>query len=74
MNAKRIIQWAVYVAIAAWALVSFCVIAGDENPDAPMSLNRFCIIKLMAAASLYACYRVGKICCRRGLLPPFGIR
>ena len=71
MNKNKIIQWAVYIAIGTWGFLSFCVLAGDEDPNNPMSLGRFFTIKALAAISLYDCYRVGKACNKWGLFPDF---
>lgn len=69
MNKNKIIQWAVYIAIGTWGFLSFCVLAGDEDPTAPMSTGKFIAIKALAGISLYACYRVGKVCDKQGLFP-----
>lgn len=68
---KSIIQWAVYSIIGIWGFLSILVIFGDENPFEPISNIRFFAIKAAALASLYACYRVGKICDERRLFPEF---
>lgn len=69
MKKRTIIQWAVYIIIGTWGFLSFCVLAGDENPNEPLNNEKFFTVKAIAAASLYACYRVGKFCVKLGLFP-----
>lgn len=69
MTTKKIIQWAVYFIIGTWGFLSFCILAGEEAPTAPMSIGKFIAIKALAGISLYACYRVGKVCDKQGMFP-----
>lgn len=67
----KTIRWTLYILLGTWGFLSFCILAGDEDPNNPMSLTRFFITKAVAAASLYLCYRVGKLFNNNGLLPEF---
>ncbi|MCF0187914.1 MAG: hypothetical protein HUK04_00245 [Bacteroidaceae bacterium] len=62
-------QWATMTALVSVGFLAFMVVAGDENPENPMNIGAFCLIKGAAMAVIYGCYRVGKILDRKGLLP-----
>lgn len=63
------VQWAILTALLAWGMLSFIVLAGEENPQKPLSLLDFFLIKLGAFSSLAACYCVGRVLNRAGYLP-----
>ncbi len=67
----KIIRWTLYILLGAWGFFSFCVLAGDEDPNNPMSMTQFFMTKAVALASLYLCCRVGKLFDDNGLLPEF---
>ena len=67
----KTIRWTLFFMLGTWAVMSFCILAGDEYTNNPMSLTRFFLTKAGASASLYICYRVGKLFNDNGLLPDF---
>lgn len=62
-------QWAILSAVCFVGLFAFMMLAGDENPEQPLSLTYFIIIKVAALTVLIICYRVLRWCNRKGLLP-----
>lgn len=66
---KKVFQWAAYIVIATVACLAFLVIIGEDDPYNPMSLTRFLVTKLAAAAvmalDLWAGYHLNK----NGLFP-----
>ena len=77
MNNKKTIskatKWALLSTLCIWGFISFMMLAGEENPLEPMSLNRFILIKLCAAISAYLCYLAGKWLYKSGYLPDIKI-
>ena len=69
MTTKKIIQWAVYFIIGTWGFLSFCILAGEEAPTAPMTIGKLIAIKAHAGIRLYPCYQVGKVIDQQGLFP-----
>lgn len=65
----KTIKWIIFFMLGTWGFLSFCVLAGDEDPNNPMSMTRFFMTKAGAALSLYLCCRVGKLFNNHGLLP-----
>lgn len=70
---NKLIKWTLLSVLSIWGCVSFMLLAGDENPLEPMTLSRFFLIKLCAAASLYLCYSTGKWLYKSGYLPDINI-
>lgn len=66
---KNTIQWAIYIAIVTWGLLSFIVLAGEEDANNIMPFGRFLLIKLSAMLSLILCVFTGKWLSGKGLLP-----
>lgn len=66
---SKSVQWVILWALGIWGILSFLVLAGDENPDNPVSLNEFLLIKAAGVASLLLCCLVGKRLYRGGYLP-----
>ena len=48
-------RWAMMTVAVMAGCAAFLVLAGEDNPEAPMSLTRFLIIKLAALAVLAVC-------------------
>lgn len=62
-------QWAAFAALCLAALPAFIVVAGEDNPDQPIPLWEFALLKACAAGALYACYRAAKALRGNGYLP-----
>lgn len=52
-----------------WAVVSMFLLLGDENPEQPMSLSRFLIVKGLGVASFYALIQTCRMLYKAGYLP-----
>jgi len=50
-------------------LLALVVLAGEEDPENPVSPGYFCLVKGVALAVLLGCIGIGKLLGRRGLLP-----
>lgn len=69
MKRNKKMQWAILSALFVWGLLSFILLAGEEDPQRPLSLQDFFLIKFGALTSLAACCYVGKLLNRAGYLP-----
>lgn len=65
----NILKWSITTAIFAVGFFGLMILAGDENPDNPMPLGRWLMLKAFGAALIYVAYRVGKLLYRHNLLP-----
>lgn len=65
----KLIQWAIVTALFSVGLLALLVIAGNDDPANPLPLGEWLLIKVIAAAIAYACYRFGRYLYRLGLLP-----
>lgn len=65
----KFVQWAILSVLFGIGLFAFLILAGDDNPEHPMSMVDWFAIKLAAGAALYACVLAGKYLYRLGLLP-----
>lgn len=65
----KYIQWAILSVLFGIGFLAILIIAGDENPEQPMSNADWFAIKIAAGAALYACVIVGKCLYRLGVLP-----
>lgn len=70
---KKIIQWGLMNVLGVWGMVSFMVLAGEESPDACISLGDFILIKAFAVTSFAGCIQCGKWLYKKGLLPEINI-
>ena len=69
VDSKTVKQYSVLAALMLWGLISFMVLAGDENPMNPMPWGEFFLIKTAALVSLALCVLTGKALNKKGLLP-----
>lgn len=69
----KYVQWAIVSALFGVGFLAFMVIAGDDDPANPLPLGKWFLIKAVAAAVAYACYRVGWFLYSLGLLPVMDI-
>ncbi len=57
-----VLQWLLVVAFVAWFTILLVVIIGEDNPDMPLSIMDFFLIKIMAGCSVYTTYKAGAWC------------
>ncbi len=69
ITATSIGQWAVFIVLCTWGMFAFILLAGEDNPEMPVSLAYFLLIKLIAFINLVACYQLGKWLNKKGWLP-----
>lgn len=66
---SKAVRWATLWVLGIWGFISFIVLAGEEDPNNPLSLGEFFFMKVGAMASLLICFYVGKRLHRAGYLP-----
>ena len=62
-------KWSVMTVLMLWGFISFIVVAGDEDPENPMPLIQFFVVKMIGMLSLAACFMTGKLLDKKGWLP-----
>ncbi len=62
-------QWSLLTVLTLWGMLAFLVLAGEDNPEAPISLTEFFLWKLAALINFGAAVLVGKWCDKHGWLP-----
>jgi hypothetical protein len=68
---KQIAQWAALIALSVIGSIAFLVIIAEANPDEPLPLIKFLLLKAAAGVALYGCYKVGTALHRNGYLPEY---
>lgn len=66
---SKFTQWLVFSLLGLWGFFSFIILAGEEDPMNPLSIEKFFLIKGTAGLSLYLCYRLGSWLNSKGLIP-----
>lgn len=66
---SKAVQWTVFWLLGIWGGLSFIFLAVEEDPNNPMPICDFFLIKIIAFASLLLCLYVGKKLHRAGYLP-----
>ena len=66
---SKFIQWLVFSLLGLWGFFSFIILAGEEDPMNPLSIEKFFLIKGAAGLSLYLCVRLGSWLNSKGLIP-----
>ncbi len=66
---RSIGQWSLLTVLTLWGMLAFLILAGEDNPEAPISLTEFFLWKLAALINLGAVVFVGKWCNKKGWLP-----
>ena len=66
---SKFIQWLVFTLLGIWGFFSFIILAGEEDPMNPLSIEKFFLMKGAAGLSLYLCYRLGSWLNSKGLIP-----
>lgn len=71
---KRIAQstarWIIFLGVTAWFGLSLCVLAGEDAPNASLSLLMFFAFKICALISLFYSGKAIAVCERKALFPP----
>ena len=62
-------QWALLTVLCIWGLIAFVFLCGEENPNMPLSVSLFLLIKAIAFVNLLACVLIGKHLNKKGWLP-----
>lgn len=70
---KKIIQWGIMGVLSLWGVISFMFLAGEETPEAHLTIGDFILIKAVAITSFAGCILCGKWLYKRGLLPKINI-
>ena len=50
---SKFTQWLVFSLLGLWGFFSFIILAGEEDPMNPLSIEKFFLIKGAAGLSLY---------------------
>lgn len=66
---SKFTQWLVFSLLGLWGFFSFIILAGEEDPMNPLSIEKFFLIKGAAGLSLYLCVRLGSWLNSKGLIP-----
>lgn len=66
---SKFTQWLVFSLLGLWGFLSFFILAGEEDPINPLSIEKFFFIKGAAGLSLYLCVRLGSWLNSKGLIP-----
>ena len=66
---SKFTQWLVFSLLVLWGFFSFIILAGEEDPMNPLSIEKFFLIKGAAGLSLYLCVRLGSWLNSKGLIP-----
>lgn len=59
MKRSPVIQYAILAALCLFAAVAVIIIFGEEDPNKPMSLFEFFVLKGLAVFALYGMYNFG---------------
>lgn len=68
--AKSTARWILFLGVTAWFGISLCVLAGEDAPNAPLSLLMFYAVKICALISLFYSGKTIEVCERKALFPP----
>lgn len=69
MKTTNITKWVLAVLMTVWFGVSFIYLAGDDDPENPLPIMLWIIIKALALGSLYLWGKVFKHLCDIKALP-----
>lgn len=65
---SKFIQWVITSLIGVWGVVSFLLIACEENPSEPSSPTAFFIVKVFGIISLFLCILACRWLNKRGFI------
>lgn len=63
------LKWLLTLAFLVWSCILLVVIAGEDDPEMPLPLFDFFILKVMGGCSAYATYKAANWCYNRDLFP-----
>lgn len=66
---SRFTQWLAFGLLMLWGVGSFIVLASDEAPERPLSIEAYLLIKAAAMLSFCLCVRAGFWLNSKGLMP-----
>ena len=66
---KQVGQWSLLIVLAIWGMFAFIILVGEDNPEMPMSLTQFILLKAGALVNISAVGIIAKRCNKRGWLP-----
>lgn len=65
----NVTKWTLAVVMTLWLGLSFIFLCGDDDPNNPMNIMLFLIIKVAALGSMYLWGKVFKLLCDNDCLP-----
>lgn len=60
-----------FLAVMCVGTVAGMMIVGEEDPDSPMTMGEFFLLKAAAFIAIYLCYRLGKYLYENGMFPKY---
>lgn len=66
---KQVGQWSLLTILTIWGMLAFIVLVGEDNPEMPMSLTKFMLLKVGALVNMGAVGVIAKWCNKRSWLP-----
>lgn len=60
-----------FLAVMCVGTVAGMMIVGEEDPDSPMTMGEFFLLKAAAFIAIYLCYRLFKHLYENGMLPKY---
>ena len=61
LQKPKFCQWTMFLAVMCVGTVSGMMIVGEEDPDSPMTMGEFFLLKAAAFIAIYLCYRLGNL-------------
>lgn len=62
-------QWAYMTALFLVGFTGFVMMAGEDDMNNPMLFLKWLVIKVIGLALFCACFKIGQVLGRKGLLP-----
>lgn len=60
-----------FLAVMCVGTVAGMMIVGEEDPDSPMTMGEFFLLKAAAFLAIYLCYHLFKRLYKNGMLPKY---
>lgn len=64
-------QWACMTTLFLVGFTGFVMMAGEDDINNPMPLLKWFVIKVIGLALFIACFKIGKVLDKKGLLPEY---
>ena len=71
LQKSKLCQWTMFLAVMCVGTVAGMMIVGEEDPDSPMTMGEFFLLKAAAFIAIYLCYRLFKHLYENGILPKY---